>query len=160
MMSYDLNDGYDRVAASWCVDVLGDTTDEKGQPNHFASRDPTVAEYQKLDCSIRKQNLAFVQQFNQNIICPTNAVVPNSAPKLIFGIEIGFPNFPINLDPSLPGGGTNKADTTIAQYRYNDPWAVLDVPLKADAAAADVALIEQWRLAHQKSFAHPTAADV
>lgn len=87
--------------------------------------------YAKLDCSIRTQNLAFVQQFQQNVICPTNAAVAGGAPKLIFGIEIGFPNFPINLDPSLPGGGTSKADTAIPQYRYNDPWAVLDVPLKA-----------------------------
>lgn len=93
-----------------------------------------------------------MQQFQQNIICPINKATPGAAPSLIFGVEVGFPNFPINLDPILPGGGTSTADVTDPHYRWNDPWVALDVPLKADAAPADITAINTWREAHQETF--------
>ena len=153
IMSYDLDDGDDTVKSSWCVGVLG--------ANHFASRDPTTngdpsGEYLKLDCAIPSQVAALTQQFKQNIA----GAAGDSPPLLQFGIENGFPNFPINLDKSLPGGGTSGADTTSDRFRWNDPWAPLDVPLKESASAADISLINGWRKKHQESFAYKGKPDV
>ena len=129
IMSYDLDDGNDTgsgsgspVASSWCIGYLN---------GHLASRDPNTPGYQNVDCSIESQTQAIVQSFSQDLL-----VGMSNAPKLAFGLEAGFPNYPMNIDASLPGGGditpqnqnaNNPANN--ARYRWNDPFVAFDIPL-------------------------------
>jgi hypothetical protein len=115
IMTYDLDDGYDTVSGSWCIGKV------KGQ---FSSRDPSTDGYKDVECSIPSQAQTLVEMFKQGVIDSPLVV---TKPHLAFGLEAGFPNYPINIDPSLDGGGNEKiADP---HYRWNDKFVAFDLPL-------------------------------
>ena len=88
-----------------------------------------------------------MQQFAQNVL----GQITGNKPVLAWGIENGFPNYPINLNKDLAGGGTTGANTKSPFYRWNDPWSAVDVPLKGSASTADLATLDAWLKAHQTS---------
>ncbi len=117
IMSYDLDDGYDGIGSYWCI-------------GNNEVRDPPDNLGMNVDCSIQAQTKALVTMFAglyQGVV-----VAPS---KIAFGLEVGFPNYPINLDPSLPGGGNDTAD---AHYRWNDPWAEYDIPVMSTMGLPNV----------------------
>ena len=119
VMTYDLDDGYDGVGASWCI---GKT----GSDQHFTSRDPNTVGYKDIDCSMTSQTQTIIEMYKTNVI--SNIQNP---PHLAFGLEAGFPNYPMNIDPSLPGGGNSAAAIANDHYRWNDPFVAFGLVLNA-----------------------------
>tara|TARA_R110000868_G_scaffold8205_8_gene42816 strand:+ start:18027 stop:19832 length:1806 start_codon:yes stop_codon:yes gene_type:complete len=138
IMSYDLDDGYDSapIEAKWCMAF-------DGGPGK--SRDPSVASLAGIDCSITSQSEALVRMFKANVMTNT------ADTRLGFGLEAGFPNYPINIDASLPGGG--NADQTDPHYRWNDKFIMADLPLKSDMPEDAQQTIQHWLDANQTSDA-------
>lgn len=119
VMTYDLDDGYDGVGASWCIGKTG--TDQ-----HYTSRDPNTVGYKDIDCSIASQTQVITEMYKTDVM----SAIQNP-PHLAFGLEAGFPNYPMNIDPNLPGGGNTAAAIANDHYRWNDPFAAFGLVLKA-----------------------------
>lgn len=144
VMTYDLDDGYDAVGSSWCIGKVN---------NQFASRDPYTAGYENVDCSLVAQTKTITEMYKQQVINPLSG----NKPHLAFGLETGFPNYPINIDPSLPGGGNAQTSWSDGHYRWNDLFVAADIPLSAaindtnPQATADKQALLSWLSLHQTS---------
>jgi hypothetical protein len=146
LMTYDLDDGYDGIGASWCIGELSG--------NHYTSRDPSLPEYSGIDCSMISQNAVLVKMFNENVV----ARIPAGArPHLAFGLEAGFPNYPINIDPVLPGGGTDSANP---RYRWNDPFIMFSLPLLETISQSDMAVLTALQPRLQSSDVNSAVPDI
>lgn len=133
-MTYDLDDGYDGVGGSWCIGKVN---------GHWSARDPNSAGYHNVDCALSKQVETLVQMWDQEVL----AKAPKK-PLLAFGLEAGFPNYPINIDDGLPGGGTDIKDP---HYRWNDPFVIFGIPLRDSIASDDMKFLDAIKPKLQKS---------
>lgn len=150
VMTYDLDDGYDGVTASWCIGKVD---------GHYASRDPNTPGYQDIDCSLVSQMQTIIQMYTDNVM----SVLSGSKPHLGFGLEAGFPNYPVNIDASLPGGGNitkDKDPTTDGHYRWNDPFIAFGIPMNAMSDADKKVMVDWLGLpSHQISDVSSGTAD-
>ena len=138
VMSYDLDDGYtnnamidpatqSKVNSAWCMGYLG----VNGQPMHLSSRDPGTPGYTTPDCSIGMQNAAIVQSYRQDVLAN------DTTTTLAFGLESGLPNYPVNIDGALPGGGDSDDARNSPYYRWNDWTMIFDIPMVSTFPSTD-----------------------
>jgi len=134
VMTYDLDDGYDKINSSWCIGKVD---------GHFASRDPQTPGYKDIDCSIDSQVATLVEMFNTQVI---QVAAGSKKPYLGFGVEAGFPNYPVNISDILPGGGNSPEAIQSLFFRWRDPFITFTLPLQESvvndtSAAAHMAKI-------------------
>ncbi len=149
VMTYDLDDGYDGLTSSWCIG--------KNADGQFSSRDPSTQGYQDIDCAVKSQAETIIAMYKQNVIDK----ISGNKPHLAFGLEAGFPNYPINIDASLAGGGNitpSRDPSTDPHYRWNDPFVAFDLPLKEGFTPDNNT--QQWIKNHQTSDVYSGVADV
>jgi hypothetical protein len=150
VMTYDLDDGYDAVNASWCIGK---------RDGQFSSRDPNTEGYKDIDCSLVSQTETIIEMYSQNVM----KNIEGAKPHLGFGLEAGFPNYPINIDPSLAGGGNIEKDKDPSQdghYRWNDPFIAFGIPMNPMTASDEKSMSTWLKLpSHQKSDVFNGAAD-
>jgi len=133
-MTYDLDDGYDGVGGSWCIGKVN---------GHWSARDPLTAGYHNVDCALSVQVEILVKMWDQEVLAKVSP-----KPLLAFGLEAGFPNYPINIDDDLPGGGTDIKDP---HYRWNDPFVVFGIPLRDAITEDDMKILNALKPKLQKS---------
>lgn len=134
-MTYDLDDGYDGVGGSWCIGKVN---------GHWSARDPNTAGYHNVDCALSAQVETLVKMWDQEVL----AKVTGHKPLLAFGLEAGFPNYPINIDDDEPGGGTDVKDP---HFRWNDPFVIFDIPFKDTITQDDMKFFDTIKPKLQKS---------
>lgn len=134
-MTYDLDDGYDGVGGSWCIGKVD---------GHWSARDPHTSGYHNVDCALTVQVETLVKMWDQEVL----SKVPSPKPLLAFGLEAGFPNYPINIDDGLPGGGTDIKDP---HYRWNDPFVLFGIPLLDSITQDDMKFLNEIKPKLQKS---------
>ncbi len=110
VMSYDLDDGdtYLGQTSEWCLGF------QNGYPVASA---PNNGGIDNNSCSIYDQTIAISKAYNK--LKPTLTVPIN------MGMEAYFPNY--HITPKGPLGQTGYK--TAAQYRWNDPFIVFDIPM-------------------------------
>ncbi len=121
VMTYDLDDGYQNhpyddtsssVNSNYCVGW--------NSSGHPVSRDTKAGDEGTVDinCSIASQAQAIMQSYQAALAAfPTN---------LHFGLEVAYPNYPVNISAELVGGGD---DNTNSRYRWNDPYIPFSIPV-------------------------------
>lgn len=121
VMTYDLDDGYQNhpydetpnsVNSNYCIGW--------NSQGHPVARDtkPADAGTVNVDCSVTSQTQAIMKSYQTALVdFPTN---------LHAGLEVAYPNYPINISANLIGGGS---DTTSSRYRWNDPYLPFSIPM-------------------------------
>lgn len=121
VMTYDLDDGYqnhpydntsDSVNSNYCI---GWNTQ-----GHPVARDtkPADAGTVNVDCSVASQAQAIMKSYQ--------TALADFSTNLHAGLEVAYPNYPINISANLVGGGDN---TTSSRYRWNDPYLPFSIPV-------------------------------